>query len=234
MSRRERPWRRIGPGLLYAGAVALALNACSSSSEGFFRQMGDRAAALVGGAKEAPRRQLSRAELNQIPYATIAVSSDDGPPAYLVANADNGGYLDYRDDAGNAVRILGGAVAGLATSGYDLDAVLFDRDDPIAHPRPLASWPGRVWRQYQFARRHLGPYVVALDCVFESAGPATIEVAELSYNLIRMNEICTNARRQVTNAYWVDPRNGYIWKSAQWLGPNIGQVSVEVIRPYSG
>jgi len=91
-----------------------------------------------------------------------------------------------------------------------------------------------VWRQYHFTQRHLGPYVISLSCVFEPVGPETIEIVEIDYTLIRVDEICTNARRQITNAYWVDIRTGIVWKSEQWLGPKIGQISVEVIRPYAG
>lgn len=233
------PWARLSctapTALLRACALAVALSACSGGGdENFFRRLGDLALRSVAGGKEVAPRELTRAELNQIPYATIAVSSDGGPRAYLVPQANNGGYLDYRDESGNSVRVLGGAVAGLQTAGRDLDAVLFEPADPIARPRPLAQWPGQVWRQYQYTQHQLGPYVISLRCVFEPEAQETIEIVELAFTLIRVRETCANARRSVTNTYWVDPRTGFIWKSQQWLGPQIGQISVEVIRPYAG
>lgn len=232
MIRRARPSRRGWHALTWAAMAVLS--ACSSGDEGFFRRLGDVTIRSISGAPEVPRRELTRAELNRIPYATIAVSSEGGPRAYLVPQADNGGYLDYRDEAGNSVRMLGGAVAGLQTAGLDLDAVLFEANDPIASPRPLASWPGEVWRQYQFSKRHLGPYVIALRCAFKLAGPETIEIAEIGYTLMRVDETCANAQRTVTNAYWTDIRTGFIWKSQQWLGPTIGQIGIEIVRPYGG
>jgi len=107
VSRREQPAGRAWRALLSAGALAAAFSACSSSGEGFFRRVGDMVVLSLGGTEEAPQRQLTRAELNRIPYATIAVSSGGGPRAYLVAKADNDGYLDYRDEAGNSVRLRG-------------------------------------------------------------------------------------------------------------------------------
>jgi hypothetical protein len=230
--RRQPLWA----GLTLACGVALltSVTACSSDGSSFFQSVGALTVKSVAGPEIVPQTQLTRAELNQIPYATIAVSSSGGPRAYLVPLADNGGYLDYRDEVGNSVRMLGGAVAAFESAGYDLNGVLHDIADPIAHPRPLAQWPAQVWREFQFTVRHLGPYIISLNCAFEPAGHDTIEIVEVSLTLTRVDEICTNARRQITNTYWIDEETGFIWKSEQWLGPKIGHVSIEVIRPYSG
>jgi hypothetical protein len=61
-----------------------------------------------------------------------------------------------------------------------------------------------------------------------------IEIVELTYDLMRVNEVCRNAEREIINTYWVDAQTGFIWKSEQWLGPRIGHVTIEIIRPYSG
>lgn len=225
---------RAGLNLLCGAVLADALSGCSNDEASYFRRMGELTLTLVSGAEKAAQPQRTRAELNRIPYATIAVSSIDGPRAYLVPLADNGGYLDYRDEAGNSVRVRGGAVAGLQTAGNDLDGVLYDQNDPIAHPRPSALWPQHVWRQYQFSVINEGSHVISLSCVFQPAGPETIEIVELNYSVTRVKEVCTNARRQVINTYWIDDETGFIWKSEQWLGPRIGAVVVEVIRPYAG
>ena len=229
----QRLWRA-GLTMACAAALATGLSACSSGGPTVFQSVGELTERSVAKSEEAPQPQLTRAELNQIPYATMAVSSGGGPRAYLVLLADNGGYLDYRDEVGNSVRMLGGAVAGFESAGYDLDGVLYDQGDPIAHPRPLAAWPTQNWREYQFSVRDLGRWVIALNCVFQPQGRETVEIVEISFDVMRVNELCTNARRQVTNTYWVDEDSGVIWKSEQWLGPKIGQVSVEIIRPYGG
>jgi hypothetical protein len=229
-------WRLARAGLttVCAAALAIGFSACSSGGSDVFKRTGEIALSVIAEPEEVPQPQLTRAELNEIPYATIAVSSGSGSRAYLVPLADNGGYLDYRDAAGTSVRMLGGALAGFESAGHDLDGVLYDQSDPIAHPRPLDQWPAQIWREYQFSLRHLGPWDIALNCAFQPQGRETIEIVEVSFDVVRVNEICTNARRQVSNAYWIDEDTGFIWKSEQWLGPKIGQVLVEVIRPYAG
>jgi hypothetical protein len=233
MTGRTRHRRRA---IVLACLAVIALNpsGCTNSGESYFARLGELALNTVSGREEAPQRELTRAELNRIPYATIAVSSEGASRAYLVPQADNGGYLDYRDAAGNSVRILGGAVAGLETTGHDLEGVSYDRRDPIAYPKRLGLWPSELWREYQFAGPGPSRYVVALKCAYTPRGIETIEIAEIRFTLMHVRERCINARREVINSYWVDESTGFIWKSEQWLGPRVGHVTVEIIRPYSG
>ena len=223
---------RAGLMLMCAAALVNGPSACSSGGAGIFERTGELAVKEITGAEVTPSPKLTRAELNRIPFATIAVSSNGGQRAYLVPLADNGGYLDYRDAANNSVRMLGGAVAGFESAGYDLDGVLYDQNDPIAHKKPLSQWPAQIWREYQFAVRHFDPWIISLNCVFRPRGRETIEIAEVKVEVMRVDEVCNNARRQVTNIYWVEEESGFIWMSRQWLGPKIGEVLIEVIRPY--
>ena len=201
-------------------AMAMGLGACSSSGANDFQQLGALTKVSIFGAEEkAPQPELTREQLNQIPSATIALSLGDGPRTFLVPLADNGGYLNYLDSGGHGLVMLKGAVTGTQALGRDLEAVRHHPDDPIAHPTPVADWPGGVYRDYQFARR---------------LARETIEIVEIDFDVVRISEVCTNARRQVTNTYWVEPETGFIWKSRQWLGPHLEQATVEIIRPYSG
>lgn len=218
-------------------ALAAALIGAGCSSEG--PQDLDRIAALarqslLPAAPAMPSRELTRAELDQIPYATIALSFHGGPRSFIVPLADNGGYLTYQDASRRGLVMLGGAVTGTLALGGDLRAVHHDRQDPVAYPKPLAAWPGRVFRDYQFTARDGAEYRVTLDCVFQTVAAETIEIVEIAFDLVRVSETCTNASRQVTNTYWVEADTGFIWKSEQWLGPRLGQATVEIIRPYGG
>lgn len=226
---------RMRASLLAAGlALAAGLGGCASGGPTLFERIGTLAGATLAGPDAAPAPGLSRAELDRMPSAVIAVTSDAGQRAYLVPLSDNDGYLNYRDAGGNGVVLLGGAVSRTESLGHDLQAVRHHRRDPIAHPTPLAEWPGRVPRDYQYLLRDLGRYRITLDCVFEPVARETIEIVELNFDVARVAEICTNAERQVTSTYWVDEATGFVWKSRQWVGPQTGHLTIEVIRPYSG
>ncbi len=218
--------------LVLALGVAAAVGACSGGGETLLERIGGEAAGRLAGADAAAAEQLTRADLDRIPYAVIAVSVDGGPRSYLVPLADNDGYLNYRDAAGNAIVMYRGAVSGTESLGHDLRAVRHDPLDPIAHPTPLAAWPGRVHREYQYAVRDLERYSIVLDCVFEVARRERIEILEIIHEVVRVDETCTDDQHRVANTYWVEADSGFIWRSEQWLGPQLGSYTVEIVRPY--
>ena len=237
-ARRHELWRGLrAQGLALGLALAMAggLAGCSSSGANSFRRLGGLVKVSFFGAEEkAPPPELTRAQLDEIPFATIAVTFGERPRTFLVPLADNSGYLNYLDSGGHGLVMLGGAVAGTQALGQDLEAVRYQPDDPVAHPTPVAGWPGRVWRDYQFAQRSGAEYSITLACVFERLVRETIEIVEIDFEVVRISEVCTNARRQVINTYWVEAETGFIWKSTQWLGPHLEPVTIEIIRPYSG
>ena len=228
-------WRRGLRAFGLALAAAGGLAACSSTGDNTFGRLGALAKASYFGPEEPERQpELTRAQLDQIPFATIALRIGDGPRTFLVPLADNGGYLNYLDSGGRGLVMLGGAVAGTQALGQDLQAVRHQRDDPVAHPTPMAGWPGQIYRDYQFAQRSGAEYSITLACVFERLVSETIDIVEIDFDVVRISEICTNARRQVVNTYWVEEETGFIWKSTQWIGPNLPPATIEIIRPYSG
>ena len=232
---RNKWWRKSRRGVGLALAVAGLLAGCSSTGDNTFRRLAALAKASYFAGEEPERPpELTRAQLNEIPFATIALRLGDGPRTFLVPQADNGGYLNYLDSGGHGLVMLGGAVTGTQALGQDLEAVRHQPDDPVAHPTPVAGWPGQVWRDYQFAQRSGAEYSITLACVFERLVRETIDIVEIDFEVVRISEVCTNARRQITNTYWVEAETGFIWKSTQWLGPHLEPATIEIIRPYSG
>lgn len=219
---------------LLALALVTALGACSSQGQTYLQRLGGEIqGAVLPDEPEEPRPERTRAELDEIPYATIAVTFEERR-AFLVPLADNGGYLDYRDETRRGIRMLGGAVAGSEGLGEDLEGVRHAVDDPVAYPTPLAEWPRERHRSYQYRQRDLPEYIITLACRFERLARESIEIIELSYDVVRVSEVCRNQRREVVNTYWVEEDTGFIWKSRQWIGPTVGQVTIEIIRPYAG
>lgn len=234
------PWRRISrASRLRSIGLALALTGglagCSSSQDNSFQRLGALArGAFVDAEAGAPAPEPGRAELDRIPFATIALAFGGGPRTFLVPVADNGGYLTYLDAGNRGLAMFGGAVSGTKALGRDIAAVRHQPDDPVAYPTALANWPRQVYRDYQFAPRDGAEYSITLSCAFERLASETVEIVEIDFDVVRISEVCTNARRQVTNTYWVEEESGFIWKSRQWLGPYIDQATIEIIRPYSG
>lgn len=225
---------RAGTAGVAALALALALGACSSGGPTYLERLGAAIKDRIAPPAPRPPRVLTRAELDEIPYATITVAFGESARAILLPLADNGGYLDYRDASNRGIRMLGGAVAASEGLGLNLEAVRHDRRDPVAYPRPLADWPESVFREYQYRVREGEDYGITLACTYRVVVRETVEIVEINFDLARVSEVCTNQLRQVVNTYWVEEETGFIWKSEQWLGPVLGHARIEVIRPYAG
>lgn len=225
-------------GLLLLVASALALAGCSSGGNTVYERLGPMIQQeLLGDLVTEPEpevqpREMTRAELNQIPYATISLSLGDNPRALVVPIADNGGYLVYQDTAQRGVVMRGGLITATHGFGYNLDSVAHRRDDPVVSPTPLPQWPASVERSYSFTLRGQIDYEIAVACAFERGVREFIEIVELRFEVVRMVETCTSPKRQFVNTYWADPDSGFIWKSVQWVGPRIPAMTVEIVRPY--
>lgn len=229
--------RRAG---LILSALAL-LGACTSQGtspvERLLPQIEDTlfGGPVLGDPQEAPEVvQLTRAQLDQIPFATISVEIEDGGKAYVVAVSDTNGNVVYQDQARRSLVFRGGLMVATEGLGYNLSAVKHQQGaDPVVEPRALSEWPALITRNYQFALRGTDDFQITVRCGYAPAVRETIEIVELTFNVARIEETCGNGARQFTNTYWVDPQTGFIWRSRQWIGPRQPQYLIEVIRPYS-
>ena len=232
-----RPVLRAGIWLLLAG---VALAGCSSGGD----SSGERLRPILeetifggpifGDAEPLPQAPaLTRAQLNEIPFATIAVISKEGQRAYVVPLADNGGYLVYQDALRRGIVMRGGLITATQGLTYNLAAVRHALDDPIVTALPVAEWPGQINRNYQFtAHGGARDYQITTSCTYEPIGAERIEIVELFLDVLRIEETCMNAVRSFTNTYWADVNTGFIWRSEQWIGPRQDPMTIEIIRRY--
>ncbi|MEM1385208.1 MAG: YjbF family lipoprotein [Pseudomonadota bacterium] len=213
--------------------AVLLLAGCSSEGGGTFERIGTLAADRLFGEDAPVPPEVTRAQLDQIPFATIAVSFQaESGRAFVVPLADNDGYLTYQDQNRRGLVLLGGAVAGTDGLSQDLLGVRHASGDPIAYPTRLADWPGQIDREYQYKIRDLQRFSITVTCVYARDVREEIEIVERRYQVVRMLETCTSPRRQFTNLYWVEPDSGFVWRSRQWLGPQLNPALIEIIRPY--
>ena len=217
-----------------AGILAL-VSACSQGTSTGDRLFAVVRGQLLGGEEEAaaPRREPTRAELDQIQAAMIGLDYAGTGPVYMAALAANGDYVTYQDQGRRGVVLRGGGIAGTLGLGDDLYAVKYALDDPVAHRTPTERWPSQVTRSYQYRVRDLEDYVITVACSLELLGYTQYEIVEIELGVAKFRERCSNAAREFENTYWADT-SGYIWASDQWLGPNLERATVEVVRPYGG
>ena len=229
-----RTGRRLARAALAATGAAALLTGCTQGTS-----TGDRLFSIVrgqilrGDEAEVPAPEPTRAQVDQIGAAMIGLSLGELDPVYMVALADNGGYLTYQDTTRRGVVLKGGGVAGTLGLGDDLYAVKYALEDPVANRTPTDRWPSQVVRSYQYRVRDLDDYVITVACSLEHLGYTQYEIVEVEIGVAKFRERCSNAVREFENTYWADT-SGFIWASEQWLGPNLERATVEVVRPYGG
>lgn len=228
---------RIACAVLGLGLLGGCTSGGSSAAE---RLLPQAEKAIFGGpllGEETPPPEpivLTRALLDQIPFATISVRAEESPPAYVAAVADNGGNIVYQDQARRSLVLRGGLLVATHGLGFNLSAVKHDPGaDPIVEARPLAAWPDLITRNYQFWLPGTDDYQITVRCRYSPVSREKVEIVEITFDLMRVEETCSNGARRFTNLYWVDEATGFVWKSEQWVGPKLPPMTLEILRPYA-
>lgn len=219
-------------------AGLLLLSACNSSNDGLIaRSLPVIVDGLFGSGEpeESQRRSsITRAALNRVPFATISIAptDDEDRRTYIVAVANNNGYVSFQEPSGRSVVLFGNLLTSTNGLGVDLSAVKHQIDDPIAVKTPVLNWPDVVVRNYQISLGSRPNIEITVTCTLQTIARESIEVVELNFDVTRVQETCRNTRREFSNTYWVDD-DGQIWKSIQWAGPELGHLVIQTIRPFS-
>lgn len=215
----------------------LTLAACNNSKDGLIaRSLPILSDGLFGSSKpEAPARTpVTRAVLNQVPFATISIAptSNEESRTFIVAVANNNGYVSYQEPSGRSVVLFGSLLTSTNGLGVDLAATKHQVDDPVAVKTPVLDWPSVIIRNYQLSLGSRPNSELTVTCTLQIVARESIEVVELNFDVTRVEENCRSTQREFSNIYWVAD-DGQIWKSIQWAGPALGQLVIQTIRPFS-
>jgi hypothetical protein len=209
--------------LLLACPLLLGLHGCSELSRSSVK-------AMRLAVKGRPQVQPTAAEVAAKPYFQLQASSPEGSAVLILGNVD-GGRQAWYGNHGVVVFIEHGRVVQTTGLGQDLDGVQLPADDPFA--RGLQTLTGPV--SYHM-RKDWSPgyrYGVPVDATLTPAGREQISILDQTHDVLRVDEQLDvpSLHYRVTNHYWVDPRDGFIWKSEQQVAPGLSLQLVQ-LRPY--
>ncbi len=209
---------------LLAGC-GLFLSACS---ETYLGPIGESVRLLVAGSEDEP---IPRARIDSITYATMSAKIGSGQRALVVLGGVDQKELSWFSAnrvvfvtrEGRLIRTAGLAANLKHTQLIDKDYLrtLNEEQSPTGSLRRLVDLapPDR--------------YGILITSSLESLGPSSIEISELQFNTQLFRE--TNKARDLDwsfeNLFWVDPENGLIWKSVQYIHPDIPPLELELLKP---
>jgi hypothetical protein len=192
---------------------------------------------LRGGVETPPQAgtPITREAINRADVAMIRIrllGEESG--AFMNAASDNGGYVTFASSLRQTVTMRGSRVTATRGLGYDLLSSTSSPDDPVVRPTPPSRWPARVTRSYEFPAWSPRGRIETFECRFEFGDVSEIVIIGDRHQGVEVSEYCSGPTGEFENLYFADIRDGFVWRSIQWLGPQQGLLDVEIVLPYTG
>lgn len=219
-------------------SLVVLLAACGSD-----RSQTEGGRAALGAAKTIAAKMRAGRAPAQTPdpeqMAAAAKASFDGP--LILAQIENTGLMTVLGEYGRngSVRTYStpnkqtlsfrdGVLIASRGLGFDL----MSSDTGIAVALITGRRSGTSDRSYRYLDGEWRERPLPMTCTYQPGAARTLSFAGTSYATVQVEETC-QAKGQsltVTNSYWVTG-NGTIALSRQWIGPALGHVTVQLVRP---
>ncbi len=157
----------------------------------------------------------------------------DEKASILTAFSVNNGYVTFANSTRQSINLRGGLITATRGIGQDLLSVIHSANDPVATQTLPDLWPESYRRGYRFAGKGPEGDVLTFACNVRRLPATTIEIVEISYDTVEFRESCVAPDRSFTNTYFAEVETGQIWKSRQWVGAELGYISLEIFEPYT-
>jgi hypothetical protein len=189
----------------------------------------DVAKAHVFGHPDLP---LRRSTITKLPYASMTARVGEGPQALLLLARSQGSEQHWISGLDRSVLALrGGRVVKTFGFPENLKDTRADSIDPVDRLLHKLTQPVRHTRYLDL---DVGPhYGLIVDSVFERLGPRKVRIVELDFDtiLIREQNVARTLNWHFENLYWVDPADGFVWKSRQAIARGFPPVQFEILKP---
>lgn len=220
---------------MLALAALAALTACSSDRNPIVSAMTDRLRPGDDGTARPGPQLLTRAQIDAAGVAAVLIRlQSDRSPTLLFGASANGGYVTFASRLRQSVTLRGSRITATRGLGTDLLSSAGSDSDPLLRPTPVVSWPERIERRYEFPAPGAQGRIETYECTFTAGAPRELEILEITYSGIEMTETCRNAERSFENLHFADARTGFVWRSLQWIGPDMDLIDLQVLEPYTG
>ncbi|MBT4686614.1 MAG: hypothetical protein HOB72_00905 [Rhodospirillaceae bacterium] len=198
---------------------------------------------IVGNALDVAKTQmfghpdlpLQRRTVTKLPYASMTARVGSGPQALLLLARSQGSEQHWVSGLDRSVLALNGGRV-VKTFGFpeNLKNTRAQGPDPVAGELHKLDQTTQPVRHTRYIDLDLGPhYGLVIDSIFQSLGPRKIRIVELEFNTILIRE--QNSARTLNwtfeNLYWVDPADGFVWKSRQVIARSFKPVTFQILKP---
>lgn len=204
----------------------LALAGCGENK--LARTVVDAYRLTIVGQPDVP---ISRSTVSNLPYASIAAKIGKGPRSLLILWRQDRDDLHWLSADDVAIVTRRGRVVKTAGLPETMRETRFSPRDPVADGiKPTDS--GRTFTR----ELDLDPppqFGLLVDSRFEEIGRRTITIAEIQFETLLFREHCVakTLNWAFTNTYWIDPFDGFVWRSEQTIARGFPPITIEILKP---
>ena len=216
------PWRAS----LRLAALAAASCAVAACTDVSFGSADTIRQAIGGGTDVHPTAASVAAE----PYYQLQVNAPGGQAVLLLASVQGDLESWYGPD-GQAVFLRHGVLVRTVGLDANLDHATLEAGDPFLAGLQNVRAPVEYRRVLDWSPGYR--YGVPAKARLEPKGTENVEILGQAHRLLRYDErmSANDAGFDVVNRYWVDPADGFIWKSRQYAAPGQALELIQ-LRPY--
>jgi hypothetical protein len=188
----------------------------------------DTARVAWQGPPDAP---LTRAQIAEMPYATIWAKFAKSSRALLVLGRYDGEDLHWIS-ANRAVLVTRhGRLVKTVGLPRNLLATQVIGTDPVATGLQRISGEESSVRLVD-----IGPdnhFQVPLRSTYQRVQEETIDILDLHFATLHVQERTTarTLKWEFVNDYWADLHTGFIWRSIQHVAPDLPPIEMDVLKP---
>jgi hypothetical protein len=224
---------------LLLGACAVVLAGCGSDTgktEGVaitrnvLRGIVARFAGTKGDATAAPQvsdDQLAAAGLASFPGPLMLAKIEvQGATTLIGLYGENGAMRTYAAPNEQSIILRNGMLAGTRGLGRDL----MSADTAAAAAVIRSRRAGNAEKTLRYLDGEGRERPLPLSCAIRPAGTQSYDLAGKAFSGTQMLETCTGLGLSIESSYLVTAQ-GDIVASRQWIGPVVGHVVLQTVRP---
>jgi hypothetical protein len=173
---------------------------------------------------------LTRADIDKIPYASIAVRLGEGSQALLILDANWGDDRHWVSADHEVIVTRHGRLVQTEGLPQDVKGTIFFSADPVGGPSNGFAPGQECVRSLDFGPYHQAGVLVRSR--FENGGPEQIDILGNPVTTEIWQERCQAKEFEwsFVNRYWIEPGSGFVWKSVQATTPALPPLEITVFR----
>lgn len=162
--------------------------------------------------------------LNQVPLVLATMEKTGYVNAFGMVG-ENGAMRTYFSPQKDALILRDGILVGTRGFASDLESADIGGTARLIH----SARNGRGQKELGLLEGDGAEHPLPLECTVTAGKPARYSFAGTTWSGTHVSEHCTGNGADITNSYVV-ARNGTIVGSRQWISPNLGYITIQLLR----